>query len=34
MLPFESNTKLWGKTEGVEEKKEDDKMMEEEIPLE
>jgi hypothetical protein len=34
MLPFESNTKLWGKTEGVEEQKEDDKMMEEEIPLE
>lgn len=34
MIPFESNTKLWGKTEGFEEKKEMDKLMEKELPLE
>jgi hypothetical protein len=33
MLPFESNTKLWGKIEGLEVKKEEDEMMEQEIPL-
>jgi hypothetical protein len=34
MLPFESDTKLWGKTESVEEKKEVDKLIKEELPLE
>jgi hypothetical protein len=34
MLPFETNTKLWGKTEKVEEKKEEDKLIKEELQLE